>query len=712
MKSHSLRIYAVLFGVAVCSSYAQAVSLTAATTNIGLTCTKGSTCNSSGTSTLAISSGTGYFTVTAPSVPWVLVTPMTGTADTTAGDTVLTFSVSPAWTTLGSGLYTTTVTIASLGVTSATVTVQLQVNDATPTLTIKGSINSLNPVPYVAGGAAPPLSLTVLSSDGLAVAFTAVAASSVTPEGITSWLSPASQTGIAYSWGTTLSFTASAPALAEAQAGDLLMATVTITPSNGNPIIVPVSISVGAPVATITAVTPNAVPLLSAGVAPGSVTLVVKGTSFISTTGAQKTKVFVNGIQVLTDNVTVLSPNYLTLAIPYDSTGGVFKTAGATAVAIGVANGAAPTAPVGATVAVAVTSAPIISTITSGSTFVEPVGTANPKVAPYDIVSIFGTNLCALCTGSNSVLVGAPDTTYYRFPAFLAPDASAASPHKITVIFSKPAASPAVTLPGYLLFATSTQINVLVPGAISTLAVSGVVDVQVAYDTVTPPAAANTSVLFPVSYVATDPGIFTISSNGQGSGAITNASTFALNTMAVPNAPADIVSIFVTGLGIPTSSGTNVATTGAVYGTDCLAALGSAGTNAAAPTGYLGTVLTPATVTTGPWVPGASYVVPNPVWTSIDGAVMQSALLQGNFAPCFPTASVPTVTIGGVTATVSYAGFVAGSIAGLYQINVAVPTPTDLPTYSAGTPAQYKVIVTMPAGGTVTSQANVTMWVD
>jgi hypothetical protein len=54
---------------------------------------------------------------------------------------------------------------------------------------------------------------------------------------------------------------------------------------------------------------------------------------------------------------------------------------------------------------VAVSSAPIITTITSASSFVEPVAAANPNAAPYDMISIFGQNLCPLCTGSNSVLV-------------------------------------------------------------------------------------------------------------------------------------------------------------------------------------------------------------------------------------------------------------------------------------------------------------------
>ncbi|HTC90751.1 MAG TPA: hypothetical protein VK686_20750 [Bryobacteraceae bacterium] len=715
MNLRLLRIFSVPFALTVCTSYMQAAALTAGTPTIALTCTVGQTCVSSNTSTLSIASGTGYFTVTAPTVPWLLVTPMAGTADTTPSDNVLTFSVSPGWTTLGAGLNTTTVSIVSLGNTSTSVTVTLQIQSATPTLLVKGGINTLNPIAFLSGSAAPVLTLTVLSSSGLPLAFTVTAASATTPEGVTNWLTSSSSSGIAYSWGTTLSFTASASATTQqAVPGDVLTGSITITPAGQTAVVIPVSISVSAAPATVTSVAPNTVPLLVTGVAPGFVTLVLHGTNFVSTTGTQKTKVFMGATlaaatQILTDYVTVLSPNYLTVTVPYAATGVPFATAGATALLVGVANGANPAAPVGATVTLAVTSAPIIANATSASSFVD---FAAPRAAPYDIISIFGTNLCPLCNGSNSVLVGAPDAVYSRYPLFLSPDGSAATPHKITVIFSKPG-TPATALPGYLLFATNNQLNVLVPGALATLANSGV-NVQVAYDTVTPPAAGNTSAAFLLSNVATNPGIFTIASNGQGQGAITDASTFILNSVTAAATPftatpaTGIVAIFMTGLGVPNSVGTNVLTVSPVFGTNCLAALGVPGTSSVAPTGYMGTVNTPffSSVTGTGYTPASGYVVP--AWTSIDGAVMNATLLQGNFAPCFAT-SPPTVVIGGAPATVVSAGFVTGSIAGLYQINVQVPTPTALPTYAALTPQQYNVVVTI---GGVASQAGVTMYID
>jgi len=689
-----------------------AAALSASQTTINLTCTIGQTCNSSGISDISIGLGTGFFTVTPPTVPWLQVTPMSGTADTTPADNPMTFAVSPGWTTLGAGLASTTVTIVSAGNTSATVTVNLEVQSPASTLTIKGGVNVLNPIAYTAGAAAPSMSLTVLSSTGLPLPFTVTATGNQTQEGVSNWLSATTTSGIAYSWGTTLTFNASAQATQQnAQPGDILTGQITITPAGQSPVIVPVNINVSAGAPTLSAVAPSTVPLLTNGVAPGFVTLTLQGTNFVSTTGVQQTKVFVGAnlagaTQVATQYVNVLSSNFLTVQIPYSSTGAPFATAGATAVLVGVANGTNPAAPV-ATKTIAVTAAPIIYGITSASAFVDTAVGANPKATPYDIISIFGANFCPLCVGTNSVLVGAPDPTYGRFPTFLSPDGT----KKISVLFSKPG-TPATTLPGYLLFATSTQINVLVPGNVTTLNNSGV-NIQVGYDTVVPAASANASAAFLMTFAAQDPGVFTVATNGQGQGAITDASTFILNSAAAAATPfADtpatgIVAIFMSGLGIPDSVGTDPVNGAPVFGANCVAPLGVAGTSSVAPTGYMGAVNTPNFVSvsgTG-WSAPSGYVVP--AWTSIDGAVIQASYLQGNFAPCF-VGTVPSVTIGGAAATVVSAGFVTGSIAGLYQVNVKVPTPTDLPAYNAGSPQQYKVIVTQ---NSIASQAGVTMWV-
>jgi len=65
--------------------------------------------------------------------------------------------------------------------------------------------------------------------------------------------------------------------------------------------------------------------------------------------------------------------------------------------------------------------------------------------------------------------------------------------------------------------------------------------------------------------------------------------------------------------------------------------------------------------------------------------------------PCIKSNSVnvPQVTIGGVTANILYAGWVASSVAGLFQINVQMPVSTSTFTDVTGTTG------TLPANGSI-----------
>jgi uncharacterized protein (TIGR03437 family) len=719
-----LRIFSVPFALTVCASYLQAQNtLNPASTTINLSCTMGSPCIANGgsiiysvTDVLTNTGAQALYRIAAPSVPWLTITPTTGTLA------------------IGSSVATTQ-TLTGVG-GNTTFTVNIQVQAAAPTLVVEGGTNVLNPVPYLTGAAAPTLSLTLASSSGTPVAFSVAVASAATPGGVSSgWLSinAGSATGIAYSWGTTIYFTASAAAINGSNPGDYDTGTITITPAGQTAISVPLNIAVSAGAPTLTTVSPALVPLLVSPVAPGFVNLVLHGTGFVSTIGAQKTKVFIGATlltatQVSASYVTVLSPTYIQVAVPYTGAGLPFATAGTSALVVGVANGASPTAP-SVTLPLGVTSAPIISSMTSASSYVEASAGTAPNAAPYDIISIFGANLCPLCTGTSNVLVGAPDPIYSRYPVYLSPDGS----HKITVIFTKPTTT--TTLPGYLLFATNTQINVLVPGALQTLVGTaspntGLVNVQVAFDTATPPAAANTSLASQITYVAYDPGIFTIASSGQGQGAIVDGTTFVLNSQAnYATSGTSVVSIFMTGLGVPDASNSNTNANTSGWSTSCVSPLGVAGTSSTAPTGYMGTVNTPyfsSVTATGFQQPaGSGYAVPSPLWSSIDGAVISPALLAlnavspftPNLPPCLSSTDASatntlSVTFYGNTTTVgtiSYAGFVSGSIAGLYQINVSVPALTGNGTAAAAYPVVVGFGTASPP--VPSSQAGVTMWI-
>ncbi len=97
--------------------------------------------------------------------------------------------------------------------------------------------------------------------------------------------------------------------------------------------------------------------------------------------------------------------------------------------------------------------------------------------------------------------------------------------------------------------------------------------------------------------------------------------------------------------------------------------------------------------------------------------MIQSALLNtGNLPPCI--SSVPTFKIGGVsTGAVAYAGFVADTVAGLYQLNVPLPstTGTFYPNYpltnnpitNITAPVQLPLQITLNG----VSQPGVTIWV-
>ncbi len=95
--------------------------------------------------------------------------------------------------------------------------------------------------------------------------------------------------------------------------------------------------------------------------------------------------------------------------------------------------------------------------------------------------------------------------------------------------------------------------------------------------------------------------------------------------------------------------------------------------------------------------------------TSDDGLVIQSALFPAStIQPCIKstsTALLPSVTIGGQPAVLKFAGWVADSIAGLYQVNVQLPASTSGMTDASGSSAalvstvrQMPVVMTTPDG--------------
>jgi hypothetical protein len=157
-------------------------------------------------------------------------------------------------------------------------------------------------------------------------------------------------------------------------------------------------------------------------------------------------------------------------------------------------------------------------------------------------------------------------------------------------------------------------------------------------------------------------------------------------------ADSDIVQIYMTGLGAPDSSASSAGTGGGQWPADCLSTVN-----------YLSAL----NLTTGAALATADGVF-------IDGNMIPANRLP----PCLGgKETIPTVTIGGQPATVTYAGWVTGSVAGQYQVNIRLPgTSAGTFTSTAGTavaapltgPVQLPVMV--KARG-LSSQPGVTIWV-
>ena len=290
------------------------------------------------------------------------------------------------------------------------------------------------------------------------------------------------------------------------------------------------------------------------------------------------------------------------------------------------------------------------------------------------------------------------DPATFSYPKWVSPDVAGATQRRLTVTFQTRATPPVVLGTGNILFATNNQINVMVPPGISTQ-VGNPIDMIVSFGYGTGATMLN-SAPQGLSVVAANPGLFTVAANGRGDGAILNTS-YALvgssNQAAMRDTASnsDTVQIFMTGLGVPNSAADNASagtSSGAVWSTDCIS---------------LSSYLTSLNTMTGGSL------------TSAEGLVLSSSLINTNrLLPCFNSGSSvqPSVTVGGVAGTVTYAGLVADSFVGLYQVNVRLPgsgagpfTLVDGTTVSdLSTPVQLPVVVT--SGGR-SSQPGVTMWV-
>ncbi len=675
--------------------------------------------------------GTVNVSVTSPSVPGAYFTVNTNTfpswltVDYQNGNTTkaLRFGTTNVSDSLAPGTYSASITMSVSSYADLSVAFTLLVTNKPATLSVSPSTIT---IPWQLGSNPPTANITATSSD-TPIAFSITTGGTLLP--IVNPAGPAQETnlntnqltGLAYSFGTSIPITFNPSLFSSVTPGQQLTGTVTFT--WGSPaavIVVPVTINVQSPGATLTSISPATLPLAAPGT---SFTVTLTGTGFVGGSDpTTKTRIgtvagtapglispdtnfSLSWISATNMTLTVTVPNTADPLLPFSPTGVNAVFGGP--VYLGIVNGMSSSVPTGAKT-LTIGNGPIIQGITSSSAFTEVSGTTLPTIAPYDMISIFGANFCSsggTGCGSSTILQNAPDPVYFRYPATLSPDAVSATQRVLSVNFMAHGTTTPVW-PAPLLFATNGQINAVVPAAVlaqvGTVANSLGVDIVVTFGySSSAPATLLKSNTFPVNIAASDPGVFTIGSDGQGAPAALNSNwaligptnPAAMRTGAQAGADSDTIQLYVTGLGTPTSVGDNTsAGDGTTALTNCIGAVTASGTGS-----YQATL-------------GGSF-------TNIDGDVIQQGLLNTNrFAPCLTT--VPVVTIGGVQGTVSYAGFVANTVAGLYQINVQLPASTgttlhpDFPTNSVSaqittlkTATQLPVFVTVGAGAP--SQAGV-----
>jgi len=675
--------------------------LTATPASAAITYVKGS--GTAGRADVVIgASGTPFFTVDTTTLPiWLTVDSVNGSAPRS-----LRFSSTTVADTLAAGTYSATVRLRVANFGDLALPVTLSVNNPAPKLTVsEGTTRNIN---WVVGQALPTMLITAVSSDS-PIPYTLVTGGKLAPI-----VASSQQSGLAYSFGTPIPVTFDQLLFASAVPGNVLTGTATFTwGSPAQTIVVTINVTVQSAGATVSGISPASLPTAASGT---TFTAVLTGSGFITGTDpALRTKVGIvsSGVLVTNTNITstvingsniiltIIVPAVADAALPFSPTG----TGGSVVIGIcNPVNGACSTPSGQATLSIG--NNPIVQAVTSASAYLQVNPPALQTIAPYDMISIFGTNFCTSggtgCS-SSQVLYGTANPTTLTYPRTISPDAAGATQRNLVVTFQTQASTPVVIATAPILFATNNQINVMVPAALAAN-IGTNVDMVVSFGYATG-ATLRVGAPFGVTIASTNPGMFTVGSNGQGDGAVldskwavltaANPAAVRTNAGAVSGGTSDTIQLYLTGLGSPSTGADNasVGTTGnPTWGTDC--------------------------VSTSSFLTSLNAAA-NSTLLSIDGSIMQSALLNTDrLVPCIATGSgnSPSVTIGGRAATITYAGFVPDGIAGLYQINAKLPiNGTAAFTNTAGTsiasltaPVQLPVVVT---ANSRTSQAGVSIWV-
>ena len=613
-------------------------------------------------------------TTTLPS--WLTVDLTSGVV---TGGKTLNFTTTNLTSTLSPGSYSATVRFKVSGFSDYPLTFTLNVSNPAPTLSVEGG--TTQSITWSVGTPLPTTSITAVSS-GSPISYELSTTAGT--------LSPilASNSGLAYSFGSAIPVTFNPAVFASAVPGQILTGNVILTWGGGKTITVAINITITFTSATATAssIIPATLPTSAIG---QTYTVTLYGTGFVSsadptyqtvagivnTSGATVGGVLNNNIAPLDPNVvaTVLNASTIVFSITVPAADTLLDFFhGSKVVTFGVCNpnGTTCTTP-GATAkqTITIASGPTFtsSQVLSSATFLAPA-----KIAPYDILTIFGSNFCTKdgtgCTAPGQVLYGTPTGSNLAYPTFLTPDTvgSGSTPRNLIVTFTNLASSPTLTAVAPLLFATNGQINFIVPSVIT----SGNGWSANAFITVSFGAtgsALSSAAVGPFVVGTTDPGVFTINADGTGDGAIldTNFNLISnTNPAAIKTGSgnSDTVQIYGTGLGV--ADPTQIAT-------------------------YLAGLTSPP-------------------------ATMDGLLLLGPATtPALTTP--PSVYIGGAApitgGLVTYSGWAPGAVPGLYQVNAELPINSGtFQDTSAVAPHTIVSPVELPVK-IGTSQSGVSMWV-
>ncbi len=667
---------------------------------VALSYAKGSSTYTSANSTLTGNDGI-FFLVDTSTLPLWLTT--TANSGTISGATALTFKPSPGAETLALGTYSANVHLKVSGYLDSIVAVSLQVKSASQTIVVA------EPTPqklqWVLGTPLPKLSLTPISTSDAPIPYTietAATAKNLVPQ-------VTSDSGLAYSFGPAVPITFLDAPFSAAAPGDTLSGTVTFRweAGEGGSKVITIQILVVSPAATIALVSPSALPTASSG---ASFTVILTGTGFVSSTEPtlNTTVGVVSGPSLVPDgNIksTVVNDTTIALEIHVPATADPFLpfSGAGGSLTIGVCNPgvSAPCYTPTSQKVIAIGINPIVQAVTSASSYMQAAPPLLTSVAPYDIVSVFGTNFCVSnatgCLEANAILYGSIDPNILGYQNWVSPDASGATQRKLTVTFQTHGSSPTLIANAPLLFATNGQINLLVPEAVKAY-FDNTVDIVInfGYDT---GSTMLSSAPFSVTIARTNPGIFAMGGTGQGDAAALLGQDYSLVGQNNPagvqgtDGTSDTVLLYITGLGVPDS---DAAGTG--YSATCMAP---------------GTYLAAVNLAAGNQVSGFTPLLAN------DGLVLQQSLYPADLMqPCVKANSpnVPTVMVGNVEAEVDFAGWVTGSVAGLYQINVKLPAVNAAFKDAVGgdvtvAATSVKLPITVTANGITSQPSGVNLWV-